>query len=526
LEALRAQASETMKPEYAAILDFHYAILKDPSFDKEVGQKIRFNKVSAEYAVSRVLRRYARSISSASDELFRQRSSDIFEIEQRLLRILSHEPLSEDEPIPDKVIFVGHDLAPAQVASLDKSKVVGFVTDYGGKTSHAAIVARAMGIPAVVGLGNITQDVSNGDMLIIDGSKGLVIIDPDERTLERYKLLKQSYEQFERQLLLLRNMPPETLDGFRVQLLANIEFQDELSIALKNGAEGIGLYRTEFLFLREGLSPDEEEQYYAYRNAAVLMGDQPVVIRTLDLGADKMPFDGSIGEDNPFLGCRSIRYTLSRPELFKTQLRAILRASPYGNVKIMLPMVTTVEEVQRAKAFVEDAMEELRERSLPFNPEIEIGVMIEVPSAALTADILATEAKFFSIGTNDLIQYTLAVDRGNQAVASLYQSAHPAVLRLLSHILEVGRKHSIPVAMCGEMGADVAYVPFLLGLGLETLSISPQHLLEIKKVIRSTTLREAGELAQRVLSCKEASEAENILREKVRSLVPQLVQSF
>ena len=522
LENLREQTSETIGEQYSAILDFHSVLLKDPSFRRDVVRRIKLNKFSAEYALSRVLRKHARSISSASSELFRQRVSDVFDIEQRLLRVLSSGRMLEEE-VEGKVALVIRDLAPSQVASLDKSRIVAFVTDYGGKTSHAAIVARALGIPAVVGLRNITEDVSSGDTLIVDGSTGIVIVEPDEKTLERYQLMKRSFDQFEKRLELLKELPPETIDGFRIQLLANVEFEDEIDAALRAGAEGIGLYRTEFLFLGKERPPDEDEQYEVYRRAATVMGRRPVIMRTLDLGADKMPYNGLIREDNPFLGCRSIRYTLCRPELFKTQLRAILRASAYGNIKVMLPMVTTVEEVRRAKMLISDAMEELRERSLPFNPQIEIGIMIEVPSAALAADILSQEADFFSIGTNDLIQYTLAVDRGNLTVADLYQPAHPSVSRLLLRILETGKKFNIPVAVCGEMSGDVVYVPFLLGLGLETFSASPQHLLEVKKVIRSITLYEAETLAEEVLSVAVADEAERLLREKAHSIVPQLV---
>ncbi|RKY12805.1 MAG: phosphoenolpyruvate--protein phosphotransferase, partial [Planctomycetota bacterium] len=377
---------------------------------------------------------------------------------------------------------------------------------------------------AVVGLGTITSEVSNGDIVIIDGSTGTVIIDPDEKMLERYRIMQRSFEEFERQLTYLARLPTETVDGYRVKLYANVEFQEELRAALDVGADGIGLYRTEFLFLDRDNPPNEEEQFRIYREAARMMDGRPVVIRTLDLGADKMPSNGIQREANPFLGCRSIRYTLiCRPDLLKTQLLAILRASVYGDVRLMLPMVTTVDEVRRAKAMLQDAMEQLRQRREPFNPHIQLGVMIEVPSAAMAADLLAPEVDFFSIGTNDLIQYTLAVDRGNPNVAQLYQPTHPAVLRLIKNTIDVGRKHGIPVAMCGEMSGDVVYVPLLLGFGLELFSAAPPNILEVKKVIRSLTIRETEELAKKVLAANDTLAAETILREKAHRIVPQLV---
>jgi len=523
IESLRRQTASAIGDKYAAILDFHYAVLSDPSFTQEVRQRIKLNKFSAAYAVSRVLQRHARSISEASDETLRSRVSDVYDIENRLLRHLTRETTLLPQPSED-VILIAHDLTPSQTASLDKRHTKGFATDLGGKTSHTAIVARALGIPAVVGLGTITTEVSNGDVVIIDGSSGTVIIDPDEKTLKRYRIMQRSFEEFERQLAYLARLPAETVDGYRVKLYANVEFQDELRAALDVGADGIGLYRTEFLFLDRESPPDEEEQFRIYREAARLMGGRPVVIRTLDLGADKMPSNGIQSEANPFLGCRSIRYTLlCRPDLFKSQLLAILRASVYGDVRLMLPMVTTVDEVRRARALLQDAMDQLRQRHEPFNPHIQLGVMIEVPSAAMAADLLAPEVDFFSIGTNDLIQYTLAVDRGNPNVAQLYQPTHPAVLRLIKNIIDTGRKYGVPVAMCGEMSGDVVYVPLLLGFGLELFSAAPPNILEVKKVVRSLTIRETEELAKKVLAANDTLTAENILREKAHRIVPQLV---
>jgi phosphotransferase system enzyme I (PtsI) len=400
--------------------------------------------------------------------------------------------------------------------------VVGFATDAGGRTSHTAIVARALGIPAVVGLGAITADVSGGDTVIVDGTNGLVIIGPDENTLKKYRTLERGFKDFQEKLTLLHHLPTETLDGYRLQLLANIEFPEEVDSALEAGADGVGLYRTEFLFT-DSSPPDEDVQFRAYREALKKMDNKPVVIRTLDLGADKVPVDSPLArESNPFLGCRSIRYSLLHIDMFKIQLRAMLRASAFGNLKIMLPMISSVDEVRRTKVILSDVMEELREQSVSFNSDIEVGVMVEVPSAALTVDILAREVDFFSIGTNDLIQYSLAVDRVNERVAELYQPVHPAILRLLKETIQTGKRYGIGVSMCGEMSAEVIYTILLLGMGLESFSVTPVNIPEVKKVIRSVTMRESRETADVVLHLSDAKSAESFLRARTHKIVPWL----
>jgi phosphotransferase system enzyme I (PtsI) len=522
IEELRVQATESVGPEYGAIFDFHKALLDDRQILKEVDTRIRNNKFTAEYAVSRALRKQAKSLGSVENPFFSQRVDDIYDIEKRILRSLIGERRESIRNLENDVIVIARDLTPSQTASLERTKVVGFATDVGGRTSHTAIVARALGIPAVVGLGLITSDVSGGDMVIIDGTNGLVIISPDERTLKKYRTLEKDFKEFQRKLVNMYGLPAETIDGYTFKLLANIEFPEEVDSALSAGADGVGLYRTEFLFT-DHVKPDEETQMRAYREALKKMGGKPVVIRTLDLGADKAPGDISlVRESNPFLGCRSIRYCLLHIDIFKTQLRAMLRASPFGNLKIMLPMISSVDEVRRTKVILSDVMEELREQSISFNPDIEVGAMIEVPSAALTVDILAREVDFISIGTNDLIQYTLAVDRVNERVAELYRPVHPAILRLLREIILNGKRLGIEVAMCGEMSAEVVYTILLLGMGLENLSITPVNIPEVKKVIRSVTMHEAKETAEVVMHLSDAKSAESFLRARAHKIVPWL----
>ena len=523
IETLQNEAAATIGSEFTSIFDFHKAILADKQLRKEVKDKIVNNKFTAEYAVSQILRKHAKSMASMENEVFKQRVADIYDIERRILRNLLGARYEQLKSMADEVIVIASDLTPSQTASLDKTKVKGFATDAGGRTSHTAIVARAVGIPAVVGVGTLTSDVSGGDIVVIDGTNGLVIINPDERTLAKYRALEADFISFKTRLAEVKDLPAETIDGAEVEIYANIGFPEEVESALSAGARGIGLYRTEFLFTGESVRYDEESQFRAYMDVVRKMGDMPVVIRTLDLGADKAPESLSQHpEANPFLGCRSIRYCLEKVDVFKTQLRAILRASAFGNIKIMLPMISSVEEVRRAKQVLADAMDELRERDLSFNEKVSLGIMIEAPSAALTADILAKEVDFFSIGTNDLIQYSLAVDRGNERVAPLYQPAHPAILRLVKQVIDTGHTYRIPVAMCGEMSAEVLYTILLLGIGLRAFSVTPVNIREVKKVIRSVTMKEAVEVANTALELTESKTTESFLREKTHRIVPQL----
>ena len=520
IETTRRAVSVKLGSDYADIFAVHKKMLDDHRLKEQIIAFIRDKNCSAEYAVSRTMRGYARLFRGITDHYLAQRVADIDDVEQRLLRALLGEKREELSHLAEKVILVAHDLAPSQTAVLDREKVVGFATDAGGRTSHTAIVARAFQIPAVVGLGDMVSDITGGDIVIVDGQRGIVIINPDEPTLENYRQREKSIHLFEAKLLTeLKDLPAVTLDGRGIELLANIEFPSEVSLCLQHGADGIGLYRTEFLYVGTTEPPTEEDHFRAYSRAVQELGGKRLVIRTLDLGADK--FESGAPERNPFLGCRSIRFCLRHISLFKTQIRAILRASALGNVQMMFPLITTVEELRQAKEIVSEVMGELRREGLPFNEKIPTGIMIEVPSAAIMSDVLAAEVDFFSIGTNDLIQYTLAVDRGNETVAHLFSPAHPAILRLLRMVITAAAQTGIRVAMCGEMSGEVPFVALLLGLGLRELSVSPAVISDVKKVIRSITYEEAKAIAEKAASFTKADETLEFLKRYTSEILPE-----
>jgi len=507
--------------DIAQIFKFHQLMLEDRSLVDEIRKRITSNKFTPEFAVQRSFESRIKMFQSAKDEVLRERDKDVKDVERRLRRALSGRRVEEVRNLTEEVVLIATDLTPSQTAGLDTTKVAGFATQAGGRTSHTAIVARALGIPAIVGIGQDLSQITTGEMIILDGMRGKIIIQPDEATLKDYRAKEKAFVEFERGLDELRGLPAETLDGHKINLYANIEFPEEIPAALENGAEGIGLYRTEFLYV-SNTEPDEETHFKAYKMAVEACGGRPLVIRTLDLGADKFA-EGTVRmEPNPFLGCRSIRLCFQRIDLFKTQLRAIFRASAYGPIKLMLPMISSLGEVRKAKLLINDVMDDLERERIVFDPKIPIGIMVEVPSAALLADFLAEEVSFFSIGTNDLVQYTLAVDRVNERVADLYQPAHPAILRLLHSVIEAGTKQGVEVSMCGEMSGEVVYTIPLIGLGLRNFSISPGSIPEVKKVIRSTTLRESVEVAERIFAFRDAKQTDNYLREKARRIIPQL----
>jgi len=487
IEKLEDRVSENLGSQIASIFATHKLMLQDKLLLREFSKKVEEHKFSAEYAVSLVLRVYIKKFESVDDPYLSARVGDIYDIEKRLLRNLLGEKREELKNLTKEVVVVAHDLSPSQIASLDTTKVRGFVTDLGSRNSHAAIVARALGIPAVVGLGTATVDVFGGDRVIIDGNRGNVIVRPDEETIKEYQLIEKDFHVFEERLTSeLKDLPAVTSDGREILILGNIEFPRDIGPSLNQGATGIGLYRTEFLFLGSNETPTEEEHFKAYSQSVQELGDKPLIIRTVDLGGDKFFPANSNTELNPFLGCRSIRYCLEHPNVFKSQLRAILRASAFGNVKIMFPLISSLQELRKAKDVVKEVMEELNQKGIDFDEKIEIGIMIEVPSAAVVADDLAKEADFFSIGTNDLIQYTMAVDRGNEKVAHLYSPAHPAILKLLKMTITAAEENNIKVGICGEMGGEVEYTILLLGLGLREFSVAPAMIIpEVKKIIRS-----------------------------------------
>jgi phosphotransferase system enzyme I (PtsI) len=506
--------------EAAPIFDAHVMILADPSLRDEVIRRINENRFSAEYAVSRSLRKFEKAFYSIDDKYLAQRVADIQDIERRLLRALLGERTHEVEELKRRVVLVAHDITPSETASIDPTYVVGFCTDIGGQTGHTAIVARAMEIPAVVGLGTVSTDVSQGDTLIIDGNRGIVIINPDQETVARYRGMVDDFQQFEQALYSEKDLPAVTSDGTAATVKGNIEFPKEVEQVVGSGGEGVGLYRTEFLYLSVSHEPTEEEHFGVYKEAVEHLEGRPITIRTLDLGADKFFHKDALHERNPQLGLRAVRYCLHRPDVFRTQLRAICRASALGPVEAMLPMVSTLEEVRRAREILQEVQDELAAENQDYDDEMRFGIMVEVPSVALTLDAYAELADFFSIGTNDLIQYTLAVDRTNEHVASLYQPAHPAVLQLIRNAIEVARRHEKPISMCGQMCADPTFVIFLLGLGLRQFSVPPPLIPEVKKLIRSVSLERAEAIAAEVMEMSEARTIVAHLRNATRDILP------
>ncbi len=521
---IKEKISKDMGAEHGEIFSAHLLVLEDTMLIEEVISKMKKDKVGVEFVFLEVLRKYIKTFSKMDDEYLKERISDINDVGKRVLRNLLGAKQMSLTDIKEKVIIIAYDLSPSDTAVMHRKNVIGFATDIGGKTSHTAIMAKSLEIPAVVGLEKITKVIRNGDALIVDGNRGMIIAEPQKKTLDKYLSERKRHEKLEKELMTLKDLPCETLDGHRIELSANIEMPEEIASVLKHGADGIGLYRSEFIFINRTDLPDEEEQFKAYKEVARKMAPRPVIIRTLDLGGDKFLSQLEMPREmNPFLGWRAIRFCLARPNIFKAQLRAILRASAFGNLKIMYPMISGVEELRQANAILEEVRSDLKKEKIPFSDKIDVGAMIEIPSAALTSDILAREVDFFSIGTNDLIQYALAVDRVNEKIAYLYEPAHPAVLRLVKSIIENGHKEGIWVGMCGEMAGDPAFAIILLGLGLDEFSTSPILLPEIKKMIRAFKLSDAKKLAEEALTLNTGKEVEEFARERLKKIFPEIV---
>jgi phosphotransferase system enzyme I (PtsI) len=473
-----------------------------------------------------VLRKYAKTLQNLGDRYFAERANDLFDLEKRILRHLLGERREELTQLTVPVLVLAHNLTPSETANLDKKFVLGFATEVGGKSSHTAILAGALELPAVVGVGSFLADVSGGESVIIDGNEGTVIIDPDEETLGSYRDAERRIRSAAVKLTSLGPLRSETKDGVAIHIYGNIEFPDEVDHCVERGAEGIGLYRTEFLYLESDKEPTEEVQYNAYVRVLKAFPSGPVVIRTLDLGAEKFPQamqEVIEATPNPALGLRSMRLTLHNIPMFKTQLRAILRAATVGDVRIMFPLVSTLLELRQAKMILGDVVEDLEEHKVAFNAKVKVGMMVEVPSAALMADEFAREVDFFSIGTNDLIQYTLGVDRANPAVAYLYSSADPSVLRLIEGVVKASEKYNLPVSVCGQMSSDPIYTPLLVGMGLRELSVTPQAILEVKQAVRNLTVAQAREILDRARSLDVARDVENYLRGEMKKSSPDLV---
>lgn len=522
LAVLRDRITQEHGREIGGIFEFHLGLLKDKSLLGQVMKDIREASVTAESAVSAVFRKYADAFAKMPDKYLSERIKDVHDIERRILRMLIGQRQQDLSRLTSDVVVIAHDLLPSQTAALDRRFVRGFATDVGGRTSHTAIVARAMGIPAVVGLGDLTGHVNGGDTVIIDGTHGVVIVNPDPEQVAEYQRDAVRFFQFEAELEKLAGLPAETKDGYSVSLMANIEGTEDIGGSLTRGALGVGLFRTEFLYLKQNYEPTEEDHYRAYAEAVRQLEGKPLVLRTLDLGADKYTTQQLANpEPNPFLGDRSIRMCLHDIPMFKRQLRAVMRASVLGDVRIMFPMISTMMELRQARMVLNDVMEELDDEGIAFRRDISVGMMIEVPSAALMANNFAREVSFFSIGTNDLIQYTLAVDRTNERVAGLYTPAHPAVLTLIRDVIRAGSRNGISVSVCGEMAGEPLYTLLLLGLGLQIFSMNGPDIPEVKKVIRSTTLEHARQVARRVMSFDSERQVQHFLREETRKILPE-----
>ena len=518
-DAVRAELGE----QYAAIFQAHLAMLHDDRLQEELVSAVRDRNWWPEYAVSRTLRRYAKVFQSLDNHIS-QRAHDIYDIEKSLLRNLLGQRRETPAAISQPVIVLAHNLTPSETANLDRRFVKGFATELGGPGSHTAIVAEGLEIPAVVGLGPFLADVSGGEPVILDGQQGLVILQPDEETIARYRLEAEAARSVAARLDTLRHVPAETLDGVRVQLTGNIEFPSEAEQCLSRGCDGIGLYRTEFLYLTSKREPTEEDHFAAYSEVVRAMQGKPVVIRTLDLGADKMRTETTPEEErNPCLGLRSIRLSLRQLPMFRTQLRAILRASALGDVRVLFPLVSTIVELRQARLVLADVMEDLAEHGIAFNPQMPVGMMVETPAAVMMLDAFIKEVDFVSIGTNDLIQYTLAVDRGNKEVADLYNACDPAVLRLLSRSLDVAREAGVPANVCGQMSGSVMYTQLLLGLGLRQLSVPASAIPEVKQACRSVSVAECRDIAARALQMDSAREVKAFLRDQMRRRLSETV---
>ncbi|MDR0624029.1 MAG: phosphoenolpyruvate--protein phosphotransferase [Treponema sp.] len=512
IKALHGRAVREMSKEQADIFEAHLLMLEDVEFQNQIKERLEADLQNIEWIVWDISHKLTLKLMSSPDPVFRERAVDISDVSRRILdKLLSITRFSLADLNHD-VILVVHDLLPSNVLNMNKARVKGLVMDMGSRTSHTAILARAFNIPAVLGLSNITGEIKDGDRLVVNGGTGEVIVKPDRPALVQNESAISEFHKMKAELLALGDMPAETQDGRRVILKANIEIPEEADQVVRHGAEGIGLYRSEFLFLTPGTAAEEDAQYRAYSYVLKTLGNLPVTIRTMDVGGDKLlPDLQATDEKNPLLGWRAIRFSLANPELFKTQLRAILRASVDGNVRIMFPMIAGIEELEEALALLEEARMECRRQGCSLAEQIEVGTMIEVPSAAMTADILAERSDFFSIGTNDLVQYTLAADRGNERVSYLGQPNHPAVLRLLKMTIDAAHRRGIQAAMCGELAGDPSVTPLLLGLGLDEFSMTASSIPLVKRIIRGVSMEHCRALAEQALGCTSCHQVNSLM---------------
>lgn len=512
IEEIYLKTLENIGEKEAQIFKSHEMILEDDTFISEVEMKINTEKINAEYALNEVANIYIKMFENIKDEYLRERAEDIKDIMSRISRILLGVKTTDFSKMDKNSIIIAQDLTPSDTAQLDNTKVSAMITETGGKTSHAAIMARVMGIPTVVGIEGILKKVKNNDIVVCDGKTGRVIINPGEKQAKYYMNKKENEIKINRELKKQIGLSTVTKDGFRVELSSNIGTPKDVSLTIENDAEGIGLFRSEFIFMNRNCQPSEEEQFEEYKEVLIEMGDKPVIIRTLDIGGDKeLPYLNIPKEMNPFLGYRAIRLCLGNTDIFRTQLKAILRASVFGNAKIMFPMISTVKELRDAKEILEEEKQELREKGINFKEDMQIGIMIEIPSAAIISDLLAKEVDFFSIGTNDLIQYTMAVDRMNSKLSHLYSQYHPALLRLIKNIIKNAHEAGKWVGMCGEAAGDPKLIPVFIGMGIDELSMNAPSILSSRYIIRNLNKKDMEKIAENTLKLENAMEVENYL---------------
>jgi phosphotransferase system enzyme I (PtsI) len=508
--------------EAANVFDWHVGVLQDQRLRASIESLVREKGVSAAYATSSIMRNYQRRFLQMTDPLLVERVRDVQDIERRLLRHILGESREDLAHLTKPVILVAHDLTPTQTAHLPETKVIGVALDAGASTSHTAILLRSLGRPGVIGLNDVSTRISGGDVVIVDGTNQLVIANPTEATLRDYRAREEAYARLSHELEALQYLPATTRDDVRIHLHCNIEFPQEAAVGIAKGADGVGLYRSEFLFLRPEGAPSEDEQFASYADAIRGAGDGPVTIRTFDLGADKYTQQRRYEQErNPMLGLRSIRYSLQNLDLFKTQLRAILRASVLGDVRVMFPLIISLMEFRQAKMALHDAMEDLEENGVAFNKSIKVGMMLETPAAALQVKDFCREVDFVSIGTNDLIQYLLAVDRSNERVSQYFNPSNPALLRALRDVVRACRAASVECSLCGEMAGQPLYTLFLLGIGLKTFSMAPANIPEVKKLIRLASIAQAQRIARKALSLETERQVTNFLRDETRKLLPE-----
>ena len=522
LERIRKHVADTIDEKHAEIYFAQSMFLEDAELVDRTIADIRAQCRNAEFVFHERISEYSKVLSRIDDPLFRARDADVLDIANRVIKNLLNPHAESHAGYAPDTVLLAHDLAPSETTPLIKDKVVAFVLEKGGPTSHTAIMAKALEIPAVVGVENVTVHAEEGCSVIVDGLTGRVVLNPSPETLRRHLEARRDYIEYERELEQLRDQPAETLDGYSIALRANLELPEEVEHVHEHGARGIGLFRTEFLFLSRSTPPTEDEQFAIYRQVAEQAKPSSVVLRTIDIGGDKFFSQVEISRElNPFMGQRAIRLCLQHPELFRVQLRAMLRASAFGRLRILIPMISGMEEFLEVKRHIKQLKSDLRRRKIPFDPKVEVGAMIEVPSAAVIADMLAREADFFSIGTNDLIQYSMAVDRGNEKVAYLYEPLHPAILRLIRSVIAAGHENGIPVCVCGEMAADPMVAIILIGMGIDELSMSSVSVPSVKKVIRSIHLTEAKVLVEEILGQSTIEGVKRLVERRLRSYVKQ-----